>query len=284
MQRTLVAAIRELTRKQREEIRRAACAHGFEALFFDSPEDAMPALTDAEVVFGQSEFLARNAPRLRWLCSPFAGVDNFLAPGAFASAEAVLSNSSGAYGVTIAEHIVMVALEMLRRQLDYDAIVARRGWRRDLAVRSIHQSRVTLLGTGDIGREAARRLRAFRPERIVGVNRGGRDESGLFDRVREKFPGLEINLVPVKNDFFGGTVDVTGLLVGRDLVRRLRQETLGDEILIPGAMLMADEDVFLDDMTLEALSAALGVPAKRMQKDAGGELRDILGPLPETIQ
>ena len=108
--------------------------------------------------------------------------------------------------------------------------------------------------------------------------------NGLFDRVREKFPGLEINLVPVKNDFFGGTVDVTGLLVGQDLVRRLRQETLGDEILIPGAMLMADEDVFLDDMTLEALSAALGVPAKRMQKDAGGELRDILGPLPETIQ
>ena len=183
MQRTLVAAIRELTRKQREEIRRAACAHGFEALFFDSPEDALPALADAEVVFCQSEFLARNAPRLRWLCSPFAGVDNFLAPGAFASAEAVLSNSSGAYGVTIAEHIVMVALEMLRRQLDYDAIVARRGWRRDLAVRSIHQSRVTLLGTGDIGREAALRLRAFRPERIVGVNRGGRDESGLFDRV-----------------------------------------------------------------------------------------------------
>ena len=102
--------------------------------------------------------------------------------------------------------------------------------------------------------------------------------------MRAQFPGIEINLVPVKNDFFGGTVDVTGLLVGRDLVRRLRDENLGDEILIPSAMLMADEDVFLDDMTLEALGRALGVPAKRMQKDAGGELRDILGPLPETIE
>ena len=108
--------------------------------------------------------------------------------------------------------------------------------------------------------------------------------NGLFDRVCAQFPGIEINLVPVKNDFFGGTVDVTGLLVGRDLVRRLRDENLGDEILIPSAMLMADEDVFLDDMTLEALGRALGVPAKRMQKDAGGELRDILGPLPETIE
>lgn len=106
----------------------------------------------------------------------------------------------------------------------------------------------------------------------------------LFDAVREKFPGLEINLVPVHNDFFGGTVDVTGLLVGRDLVRRLEKENLGDEILIPNAMLMADEDVFLDDMTLEALGRTLGVPAKRMQKDAGGELRDMLGPLPESIE
>ena len=105
----------------------------------------------------------------------------------------------------------------------------------------------------------------------------------LFDAAREKFPGLEINLVPVHNDFFGGTVDVTGLLVGQDLVRRLRQETLGDEILIPNAMLMADEDVFLDDMTLDTLSEELGVRAKRMQKDAGGQLRDILGALPETI-
>ena len=105
----------------------------------------------------------------------------------------------------------------------------------------------------------------------------------LFDAAREKFPGLEINLVPVHNDFFGGTVDVTGLLVGQDLVRRLSRETLGDEILIPNAMLMADEDVFLDDMTLDTLSEELGVRAKQMQKDAGGQLRDILGALPETI-
>lgn len=105
----------------------------------------------------------------------------------------------------------------------------------------------------------------------------------LFDAAREKFPGLEINLVPVHNDFFGGTVDVTGLLVGQDLVRRLSRETLGDEILIPNAMLMADEGVFLDDMTLDTLSEELGVRAKRMQKDAGGQLRDILGALPETI-
>ena len=213
MQRTLVAAIRELTRKQREEIRRAACAHGFEALFFDSPEDALPALADAEVVFGQSEFLARNAPRLRWLCSPFAGVDNLLAPGVFLSPDALLSNSSGAYGVTIAEHIIMTALMVLRRQMDYGAIVTRRGWQRGLAVRSIYASRVTLLGTGDIGHETALRLRAFSPSRLTGVNRSGRDESGLFDRVlprealEEVLPETDILILSLP-----GTKETRGLL------------------------------------------------------------------------
>ena len=99
----------------------------------------------------------------------------------------------------------------------------------------------------------------------------------LFDALREKFPGLEVNLVPVKNDFFGGTVDVTGLLTGQDVAKRLQTEELGEEILIPTAMLMANEDIFLDDMTLEMLSEKLGVPARRMKKDAAGQLSDMLG-------
>ena len=99
----------------------------------------------------------------------------------------------------------------------------------------------------------------------------------VMDFAREKFPGLEINLVPVHNDFFGGTVNVTGLLTGRDLVNRLSCENLGDAILLAPSMLMADEDIFLDDMTVQQLSEKLGVPAYRMHKDAAGELKDILG-------
>lgn len=165
------------------QIRAIAEKNGFEALFFQKTAQALPYLGDAEVVFGQSARLAQNSPRLRWLCTPSAGVDHFTGPGVFASPDAVLTNSSGAYGVTIAEHIIMFALEMLRRQMDYSAIVARREWKRDLPVRSIKGSRVTLLGTGDIGREAAVRLRAFGPASLVGVNRGGGNPQGLFDRI-----------------------------------------------------------------------------------------------------
>lgn len=83
--------------------------------------------------------------------------------------------------------------------------------------------------------------------------------------------------MPVHNDFFGGTVNVTGLLTGRDLVNRLSRENLGDAILLAPSMLMADEDIFLDDMTVQQLSEKLGVPAYRMHKDAAGELKDIFG-------
>ena len=183
MPRKLVAVNPALDDKHWNQIRSAAYKNGFEALFFREDAPALPYLDDAEVIFGQSAILAQHSPRLRWLCTPSAGVDQFTTPGVFASPYAVLTNSSGAYGVTIAEHIVMLALEMLRRQTDYSAIVSRREWRRDLPVRSVKGSRIALLGTGDIGREAAIRLRAFGPAWMAGVNRSGKNPQGLFDRV-----------------------------------------------------------------------------------------------------
>lgn len=198
MSRKLVIAISALEEAQREDIRQAARDHGFEAFFFENDTQALPCLADAEIIFGSSAALAKNAPVLRWLCTPSAGVNQFLGEGAFASPDAALTNSSGAYGVTIAEHIIMITLEMLRRQLEYSAIVSRREWKRDLPVRSIKNSRVTLLGTGDIGQEAAVRLRAFGPARIVGVNRGGSNPGNLFDavwkqeRIEEVLPQTDI--------------------------------------------------------------------------------------------
>lgn len=183
MSRKLVVVLPSLEDRLRQLIREAAARHGFDLAFYESDAQALPHLADVEIVFGNSVALAENAPHLRWFCTPFAGVDHFRKPGCFASPRAVLTNSSGAYGVTIAEHVVMVTLELLRRQGEYTAIANRREWRRDLPIRSIKDSRITLLGTGDIGRETALRLRAFGPASLIGVNRSGRNPDGLFDRM-----------------------------------------------------------------------------------------------------
>lgn len=105
----------------------------------------------------------------------------------------------------------------------------------------------------------------------------------LLDGLRQKCHNLTVDLVPVHNDFFGGTVNVTGLLTGQDLVKNLKGRDLGDEVLIVSNMLRADEDIFLDDMTLEQLQQELGVLARRISGAGDAMLAAILGlELPET--
>ena len=180
--RKMAAVLQELTETQRERIRAAAEGHGFEIRFFSTAEEDPAYLNEAEVLFGHLPQTAKTAKGLKWICTPFAGVDQFLTENAFANPEAALTNSSGAYGVTIAEHTVMLLLNILRRQPEYRRLVDAHEWRRDLTVRSVKGSRITLLGTGDIGQETARRLKAFAPASLTGVNRSGRDPGG-FDRI-----------------------------------------------------------------------------------------------------
>ena len=183
MSRKLIVMIPGLPEKFSERIRREAKRQGFEAFFPGSLQEALPDLADAEVILGQDSRLYGFAPKLRWICTPSAGVDHFLQPGILEDRRVILTNSSGAYGVTIAEHVVMVTLEMMRHKAEYDEIIRKRRWTRDLHIHSIHGSRITLAGTGDIGRECAKRLRAFSPASLTGVNRRGGNPENLFDRV-----------------------------------------------------------------------------------------------------
>lgn len=70
-------------------------------------------------------------------------------------------------------------------------------------------------------------------------------------KAKAAFPSLCANVVTVRNKFFGETVTVAGLIVGRDIVDTLRDRAdVGDTILLPRVMLREIEDVFLDGMTL----------------------------------
>ena len=256
MSRKLVVAIAALAREHRAQIAAAAQKNGFEALFFDSDDQALPHLADAEIVFGQSAALAQNSPRMRWLCTPFAGVDHLTEPNAFASPDAVLTNSSGAYGVTIAEHIVMVTLELLRRQQEYTQIICRRDWVRNLPIRAIRGSRVTLLGTGDIGQETALRLRAFGPACLVGVNRGGRNPQSLFDRVLTQ---AQLEAVLPDTDLL--ILSLPGTPETRGMLTRKRLALLPDGAVLVnvGRGSILDQDALEKELRAGRLYAALDV-------------------------
>ncbi len=102
----------------------------------------------------------------------------------------------------------------------------------------------------------------------------------LFQKILQLFHNscyaVEGRLYGVNNDFFGESVNVAGLLTGGDLIAQLRGKDLGRRLLISVSMLRHGGDVFLDDLSLEEVSAALGVPVIPVENDGGAVLRAFL--------
>ena len=100
----------------------------------------------------------------------------------------------------------------------------------------------------------------------------------IVDMTREKCGNIDGRVYPVVNHFFGETITVSGLITGADLLEQLKGRELGARLLIPDNMLRAGERVFLDDVTVEELEKALGVPVVPVPADSGFDLVDaILG-------
>ncbi|MBQ8759441.1 MAG: DUF512 domain-containing protein, partial [Clostridia bacterium] len=83
--------------------------------------------------------------------------------------------------------------------------------------------------------------------------------SRMAKKLEEEFDGLTFDVYECKNDFFGHSVNVAGLLVGGDVYNRLENENLGQELLIPSVMLRHEGDLFLDNMHIDELSQKLNI-------------------------
>ena len=81
--------------------------------------------------------------------------------------------------------------------------------------------------------------------------------SRMAKRLMQEFEGLTFNVYECENDFFGHTVNVAGLLVGKDVYNRLKNENLGEELIIPNVMLRHEGDLFLDNMHVDDLAEML---------------------------
>ena len=81
----------------------------------------------------------------------------------------------------------------------------------------------------------------------------------IVGQIREKFPKIQAHIYPIRNDFFGETITVAGLVTGQDLIAQLKDQPLGSRLLIPSVMLRSGEDVFLDDITVGQVEEALQV-------------------------
>ena len=81
----------------------------------------------------------------------------------------------------------------------------------------------------------------------------------IMAMINEKFPNITINTQPIINNFFGGGVNVSGLVTGGDLINQLKGKNIGERLIIPSSMLRFENDLFLDDVSTDDVERELKV-------------------------
>ena len=99
----------------------------------------------------------------------------------------------------------------------------------------------------------------------------------MAQEMTEDFPGLEIHVYAIRNDFFGEMITVSGLLTGQDILAQLQDKPLGRRLLLPQNVLRSGETVFLDDLTLEELKNTLQVEINIVKSSGYDFIDAVLG-------
>ncbi len=99
----------------------------------------------------------------------------------------------------------------------------------------------------------------------------------MMDTIEEKFSNITVNVVPVENKFFGGGVNVSGLIVGKDLIDTLKNIDLGDELLISSSMLRYENDLFLDDTSVSDVEQTLNIKLTPVNNNGEELLLSVIG-------
>lgn len=95
-------------------------------------------------------------------------------------------------------------------------------------------------------------------------------------KIEKKFPNIKIHVYCIKNEFFGETITVSGLLVGQDIINQLKDKELGERLVLPANVLNIDNPIFLDDITLEEMQKTLQLPIDIVQSNGEDFLMKIL--------
>lgn len=206
----------------------------------------------ADVILGNVKgAMLHGSEKLQWLQTNSAGVEEYIKPGVLA-AGTKLTNATGAYGLAIAEHMLGMLLEILKKLELYRDAQHKGSWESLGAVKSVYGSTVLVLGMGDIGGEFGMRCKAL-GAKVIGVRRTNArkpdyaDEVRLIDELDELLPQADVV-----------AITLPGTEATRNMMDRRR---IG--LMKPGAMLLnvgrgyiVDTDALCDALESGALSGA----------------------------
>ena len=113
------------------------------------------------------------------------------------------------------------------------------------------------------------------PKRCVSIATGrlaGPFLKELGKKIEAVYRNITLQIFEIRNDFFGESITVSGLITAQDLLAQLKDQDLGEELLLPTNMIRSGERVFLDDLTIEDVEEALDIPIRIVE--SGG--RDLV--------
>ena len=231
----------DLNDSRMEKIRTAA--PGF--IYIDmTKNESDEALADCEIAFGHmSPSQVKAARQLKWLHTQSAGVDSYLKPEYGLPEKLILTNSSGAYGLAISEHLLAVTLMLFRRMGEYVRLQSEHKWEDRGRVQSMRQSIITIVGLGDIGACYAQKCHVLGAT-VRGVVRASRANKPdyvetLFtvDKLDEAIAGADIVALCLP-----GTEETTHII---DKPRMMRMKT-GAFILNIGRGSAIDQEALIE--------------------------------------
>lgn len=241
--------------KAMQLVHETAAKYGYTAELYSTLEEAKPHLEDAEIIHGMGMGLLIHSPNAKWYCIASAGVNGYDADY-FDDHGVLVSNSSGTYGTTIAEHIIMMATMIMRHMFRFEDYRRQGKWLGFQEItgdfRTLCGSKILVLGTGNLGATFAERVRSFEPASITGVSRSGKAVP-QFDKV---VPMEELDAELPKADLvvmcLPGTPETENIL-NKDRIALLSPDAI---IINVGRGNAIDEEALIDALENDRITAA----------------------------
>ena len=144
-----------------EQMQRFGRVGDYEITFADETKIKESQVMAADIIMGYVEpRLIKKNKHLKWYHSSWAGVVPFLEEGIIGE-DTIITNSTGAYGLAISEHILACVFTLKKKLNLYIENQRAHEWKDEGEVSGIWNSSTLIVGLGDIGTQTALRLHAL---------------------------------------------------------------------------------------------------------------------------
>lgn len=243
MSRIIGICVPFLNEERKSKIIETAKLCGFEVNVFDYENVNQDEIDSCEVLFGMvKRKLINNAKKLKWMQASFAGVDKYVDLENLKNGNIILTNASGAYGITISEHMIAVLLMLMRRMPEYHELQKEKNWKIVGEIKSIMNSIITVIGFGDIGENFAKRAKAMGAT-IRGVRRNADKKSEYADimysnaNILEAIEGADVIALCLPE------TDKTKHIINAELIDKMKNDAI---IINVGRGTAIDEAALID--------------------------------------